>query len=151
MSSLGLNGAEPILATEGPAPSLRAIHGDRTPRMPPEKGTTLIEVVISILVLGIVVLALTTFFQWSLGVFGYVDRKATAESVARSQWEYVKGQEYKSDFSYDVIDAGNYSVNMTASESVAEGMQRIEYTVTSPPQADGEPITVKLQGYKVDR
>ena len=116
-----------------------------------EKGETLIEVVISLLVLGIVAAAMAGFFQWSLGVFGYVDRKATAESVARSQWEYVKSQEYSANFTYGIIDVDGYSIDMIASANVTGGVQRMTYRVTSPPQADGPPVTVELQGYKVDR
>ena len=116
-----------------------------------QKGATLIEVVISILVLGIVGAAIVNSFQWSFGVFGYVDRKATAESVARSQWEYVKTQAYSANFAYDILDAGSYSIAMTDNETVASGKQRMEYTVTSPAQADGHKVTVTLEGYKVDR
>ena len=117
-----------------------------------EKGETLIEVVISILVLAIVAATMAGFFQWSLGVFGYVDRKATAESVARSQWEYVKSQEYSANFTYGIIDVDGYSIEMLADNAtVTSGVQRMTYKVTSPPQSDGKEVTVALEGYKVDR
>ena len=117
-----------------------------------EKGESLIEVVISLLVLGIVAAAMAGFFQWSLGVFGYVDRKATAESVARSQWEYVKSQEYSDNFTYGIINVEGYSIEMKDDNTtVTSGVQRMTYKVTSPPQADGPPVTVELEGYKVDR
>ncbi len=116
-----------------------------------QRGATLIEVVISILILGIVGAAILRGFQWSLGIFGYVDRKATAESVARSQWEFVKTQPYSVDFDYERVDSGSYSIAMTDNATLANGRQRIVYTVTSPPQADGERVTVSLEGYKVDR
>ena len=117
-----------------------------------EKGETLIEVVISILVLAIVAVTMAGFFRWSLGVFGYVDRKATAESVARSQWEYVKSKTYSDNFDYGFITVDGYSIEMLADNTtVTSGVQRMTYRVTSPPQADGPPVTVALQGYKVDR
>ncbi len=116
-----------------------------------QRGETLIEVVISILVLGIVAVAILASFRWSLVQFGYVDRKATAESVARSQWEYVKTQQYRDDLAYDRLVVPGYSIEMTAGQNVESGKQKITYTVTSPPQADGQAVTVALEGYKVDR
>jgi prepilin-type N-terminal cleavage/methylation domain-containing protein len=121
-----------------------------------EKGFTLIEVVISILVLGIVGAAIVGYFQWSFGVFGYVDRKATAESLARTEMEVIKSLSYdEAAASYDPGTApypSTYDVtnSVTANVTGTLGMQKITVTVYDTRPNHGEAV-VTLEGYKLNR
>ncbi len=71
-----------------------------------EKGLSLMEVVIALALLGVIGLAfLGALSTASKGVF-VTDERATAESLARSEMEYVKRQPYAEDdyipWAYDV-------------------------------------------------
>lgn len=58
------------------------------------RGFTMIEVVIAMLLLGMVGMAVLTSLSYASTVLVTVDRRATAESVAKTQMEYVKSQGY---------------------------------------------------------
>jgi prepilin-type N-terminal cleavage/methylation domain-containing protein len=119
-----------------------------------ERGVTLIEVVISIAILGVIAAGIVGYFQWSFGIFGYTDRKATAESLARSQMEQVKSTMYNSAGVYPTIipPDSNYSITSSSSNVTGiNGMQKIVVTVTGPLQANGQPLNITLEGYKLSR
>ena len=59
-----------------------------------EKGFSLIEVVIALLLLGIIGVALLSGLATASKAIYIADERATAESLARSQMEYVKNQNY---------------------------------------------------------
>ena len=71
------------------------------------RGFTLIEVVIAMGLLGIIGVAVLTALSYASTMLIVADRRATAESVAKTQMEYVKSQDY-------VLapngGAGNYSI-----------------------------------------
>ena len=70
----------------------------------------------------------------------------TAESLTRSQMEYIKQQDYQSTGEYETIQhPAYYAINWTAVE-LAEGKQEIKITVSH----NGETVLV-LEGYKVNR
>jgi len=87
-----------------------------------EKGFTLIEVVLALALLGVVATAfLSAMATGSLAIF-IADERATAESLARTQMESVRNQDYI-DYSEDPHDvyytigtpAGSgYSVDLSA-------------------------------------
>jgi prepilin-type N-terminal cleavage/methylation domain-containing protein len=115
--------------------------------MKSRNGFSLIEVAISIAVLGIIALAIVGYFQWSFGVFGYTDRKATAESMARSQMEKIKSDPWSDGGVYTSVSVSGYTISYTAS-NVAAGMQKITVTAfRNNVPAD----TVTLEGYKQNR
>ena len=58
------------------------------------RGFTLIEVVIAMLLLGIIGVAVLSSLSYASTVLITVDRRATAESLAKSQMEYIKSQDY---------------------------------------------------------
>ncbi|MCJ7791593.1 MAG: type II secretion system GspH family protein [Dehalococcoidia bacterium] len=60
------------------------------------RGFTLIEVVIAMVLLGIIGVAVLSALSYASSVLIIVDRRATAESLAKSQMEYVKNQSYNS-------------------------------------------------------
>ncbi len=59
-----------------------------------EKGFTLIEVMIALLLLGIIAVAFLGALATASRALIIADERATAESLARSQMEYVKSQAY---------------------------------------------------------
>ena len=58
------------------------------------RGFSLIEVSIAIALIGIVVVGILSALSYASMVLIIADREATAESLARSQIEYVKNQDY---------------------------------------------------------
>lgn len=60
------------------------------------RGFTMIEVVIAMLLLGIIGVAVLTSLSYASTVLIMTDRRATAESLAKTQMEYVKSQNYTS-------------------------------------------------------
>ena len=58
------------------------------------RGFTLIEVTIAIALMGIIAVAILTAFSAATMALIITDRRATAESLARSQMEYVKNSYY---------------------------------------------------------
>jgi len=66
-----------------------------------EKGFTLIGVIIALALLGVVAVAFFSALSTASKVISITDERATAESLARSQIEYVKNQLYITD-----LDAG---------------------------------------------
>lgn len=118
-----------------------------------ESGTTLLETVVALAVLGIIAVTFLSGLVTSSKATFIVDERATAESLARSQMEWVQSASYNITGYYPApIPSGtdyiNYSANITA-ESLHDpddGIQKITVTI----MRSGEPV-FKLEGYKVDR
>jgi len=66
-----------------------------------EKGISIIEVVIAIALLGVIGVAFLSGLAAASKVIYVADERATAESLARSQMEYVKNQPYDTAAVYD--------------------------------------------------
>jgi len=119
------------------------------------RGFTLIEVTIAIALLGIIAVTILTALSTASVALIIADRRATAESLARSQMEYVKNQDYINyhesghgkyaeiggyTANYDVattvepIDPDNYQPytynNSTGTFDNDDGIQKITVTVT---------------------
>ena len=60
-----------------------------------ERGFSIIEVLIALAVLGIVAVSFLMAINTTTQAVFIADEKATAESIARSQLEYVRQQEYE--------------------------------------------------------
>ncbi len=76
--------------------------------MKSEKGFSLIEVVIAIALLGIVAVAFLGALATGSRVIFIADERATAESLARTQMEYVRNQDYSdAPWNYDVTSITN--------------------------------------------
>ena len=58
------------------------------------RGFTLVEVVIAMGLLGIIGVAVLTALSYASTMLIVADRRATAESLAKTQMEYVKSQDY---------------------------------------------------------
>ena len=117
-----------------------------------ERGVTLIEVVISIAVLGIVAVAVMGYLRWSTTVFHDTDVRATAESVARTEMERIKGMQYVDEItSYNGTSSfSGFAITNTVA-STTPGLQLITVTVVRSvdPVVGSRPVTV--EGYKQKR
>lgn len=71
--------------------------------MKKEKGFTLIEVLIALSILGIIGIAFLGALATASKAVVIADERASAESLSRSEMEYVKSQDYSSvDWSYEL-------------------------------------------------
>ncbi len=142
-----------------------------------ERGFSLIEVIIALALLGIIAVAFLGAMATASKALFIADERTTAESLARSQMEYVKSQSYSTinvDWYYTVTDLGRsssdppdwwdtgdpgnppllsgnyagYSVEASADEDDDNvGIQMITVTVSH----HDKPEVITLEGYKVKR
>ncbi|MCK4369080.1 MAG: type II secretion system protein [Dehalococcoidales bacterium] len=138
-----------------------------------EKGFTLIGVMIALLLLGIIAVALLGALATASNAIFIADERATAESLARTEMEYIKNCEYEylsAPWSYELpsnppswdtthaLPAGYDGYSLTVDGNLFdadgdddvdpddEGIQKIIVTVK---HHDKEVIT--LENYKVER
>lgn len=136
-----------------------------------QKGMTLIEVLIAIALLGMIAVPFLTALSTSSRALIIADERTTAESLVRSEIEYVRSQDYcNAPWSYNVNSTGStpssdppcwpvashalpdnckdYSLTVDASLIDGEdvGIQNITVTV----ERDGE-VVLTTSTYKVDR
>jgi len=72
-------------------------------RLRKQRGFTLIEVIIALALLGIIAIAFLGALATASTAIIIADERTTAESLARSQMEYVKSQDYSDNqWSYEV-------------------------------------------------
>jgi len=123
------------------------------------RGFTLIEVLIAIALVGMIAIAFLSALATASTVLILADERATAESLARSQLEYVKNSDYddiNNPPQYSKIDPAfipdGYDIDIEAVRldpdpdnppSEDDGIQKIKVTVS---RDDKEVITV--EGYK---
>ena len=128
-----------------------------------EKGFTLVEVIIALAVLSIIGVAILGSLSGASKALFVADERVTAESLARSQMEYIKSANYTVapwtyelpaisppwDASYTLPNGyDDYSANVTAEplHAMDDGVQKITVTIR---HHDKEIIT--LNNYKVCR
>jgi len=140
-----------------------------------QRGFGLVEVIIALGLLGIIGIAFLGALATSSSAVMISDERATAESLARSEMEYVKSQEYSSTpWSYELPSGTSPTgqlpewwdpdhalppgyENYTATAEVEwldpvgdgsnndDGLQKITITVTFVPE---EKTVIILEGYK---
>lgn len=128
-----------------------------------EKGFTLIEVIIAMALLGIIAIAFLGGLVSASSAIIIADQRATAESLARSQMEYVKNQDYDSINNppqYTLLSdtPAGYTIEIDAERLDPEGdgfdnddgLQKITVTIT-PPGDIPEKRAITLEDYKVER
>jgi prepilin-type N-terminal cleavage/methylation domain-containing protein len=138
-----------------------------------QKGTTLIEVLIAIALLGLIAVPFLTALSTSSRGVIIADERTTAESLVRSEMEYVKNCDYHSTgFSYEVPPTANntpwggfhalddryagYSVNVTGvpidpdtGEALSSGDKNIQnITVRVYHWGEDEPV-LTTSTYKI--
>lgn len=68
-----------------------------------QRGFTLIEVLVTIALIGFIAIAFTSFMSAAASSLIHADERTIAESLARSQLEYVKNQTYDPEGMYNKI------------------------------------------------
>jgi prepilin-type N-terminal cleavage/methylation domain-containing protein len=113
-----------------------------------DKGFAFIETVVAVALLGIVAVIFLGSIGTSTSATVVSDEQATAESLARSEAEYIKSCAYQSSYQLDpVLDIPvGWSVLEPAVEVLDVGLQKVTITV----QRDGEE-KLSVMMYKVDR
>jgi len=124
-----------------------------------ERGFTFVEVVIALAILGVIAAGFLMALATASKAIIIADERTTAESLARSQMEYVKKQGYDGTNNppqYAVVSdiPSTYSIDISAVRLDPEGdgtgdddgIQKIIITVDH----QGEPV-ITLVGYKADR
>ncbi len=123
-----------------------------------EKGFLLIETLVALAILGIIAVGLLSGLATAAKATFIIDERTTATSLAKSQMEYVKNQNYdniNNPPQYDLLSdlPTSFSVTITASRLDPEGdgpdddgIQSIVVTVIR-----GSRSIVTLESYKVDR
>jgi prepilin-type N-terminal cleavage/methylation domain-containing protein len=105
------------------------------------RGFTLIEVTIAIALLGIIAVTILTALSTASVALIIADRRATAESLARSQMEYVKNQAYQEGgyINYHVPGHGKYGEieGYTANYDVDTTVEPIDPNTYVPYHEDG--------------
>lgn len=116
-----------------------------------ERGQTLIEVLIGVILLAVVILGLLQGL--SVGVWGTINvsQRSTALNLARSQLEYIKSQPYDGEepFEYDIIPdvPAGFQVEISdVAELTEDALQQVTITVT---YLQGK--SVGFVGYKAAR
>jgi prepilin-type N-terminal cleavage/methylation domain-containing protein len=79
--------------------------------MKSEKGFSLLEVMLAVALIGIIAVALLLGLGGASRTMSIADERATAESLARSQMEYIKNQPYSDVQWYYEVDESNRTVH----------------------------------------
>lgn len=110
-----------------------------------EKGYALVEVLVALALTGIIAVAFLLALATSSKAILVADERATAESLARSQMEFVKSQTYAASYTAPIpqiyLDTG-YTATIGV-DSARAFLQKI--TVTIQHQGD---VVMTLEGYK---
>ena len=132
---------------------LRLSSKVRTALQGRSRGLTLVEIVIAMALIAIIAVAFLGGLSNAIMSLVVADVRTTAESLARSEMEYVKSQSYEDapwDYEYDPPAYDGYAVEVRAEplDEIDDGIQKI--TVTVSHHSRTEPV-ITLEGYKADR
>jgi len=124
-----------------------------------QKGFSLIEVLVAMALLGVLGVTVPSALSGAIGATNSMNRHTTAESIARSQMDYIQDQTYDDtndppvyDVISDVPDGYSFATPMAARLDPRgdgfdndDGLQEITVTVQ-----DGAKIAYTLIDYKVN-
>ena len=128
-------------------------------------GFSLIEVMIALAILGLVAVAFLSGLSTSLKAVFISDERSTAQTLAQSQMEYVKSQDYDESTeppqyveNVDLTPSG-YTVDISAERLNPEGdgtddddgLQKITITIYHSEVVDEDEKVFTLEDYKVNR
>jgi prepilin-type N-terminal cleavage/methylation domain-containing protein len=133
-----------------------------------EKGFSLLEVALAMALLGVVAVAFLTALATGSRTIFIADERATAESLARTQMEYVRQQPYDANLdtghpTYNIIPAGDipagYEVDVSAERldykndgnSNDDGIQSVTVTITHTVEGEAPKEILTLEGYRARR
>jgi type II secretory pathway pseudopilin PulG len=128
-----------------------------------EKGYTLIGTIIALALLGVIAVAFLGALVTASNALIITDKHATAESLARSQMEYVKSQgydAYNNPPQYALITniPADYSIVVSAARldrgqgtTIDTGIQKITVTIYHPAEEIEGNKVITLEDYKVNR
>ncbi|MFC1993186.1 type II secretion system protein [Chloroflexota bacterium] len=120
-----------------------------------ESGIILTETVVALAILGIIAVPFLSGLATTSKAAFIADEQATAESLVRTQMEWVKNADYvysATEYSPAPMPGGkdyiNYSTTITAEpiHDPDDGIQKITITVKH-----SDNTVIKLEGYKADR
>lgn len=120
--------------------------------MKSEEGFSLLEVLVSLMILAMIGLAFLSALATGTKATLIMDERATARNLACSQMEYVKSQDYTASYPPAAIPSGKdyvgYSVNITAEplHDPDEGIQKITVKIEH-----NNKVVTTLEAYKVNR
>jgi len=128
------------------------------------RGFSLIEVSIAIALIGIIVVGILSALSYASMVLIIADRQATAESLARSQIEYIKNQWPYIDYSKEdhpeyltvpTLDGEDYEIELVVDELVVDPdqskLQKITVIVSYDIVRPGNKVVedkLTVEGYK---
>jgi len=121
--------------------------------MKKEKGFTAIEVIVALALLGIIAVAFLGGLATASKAIFIADERTTAESLARSQMEYIKNLPYEYEATQYGIDPNltldGYALSVTADplRDPDDGIQKITVTIGH----HDKPEVIVLEDYKVNR
>ena len=115
-----------------------------------ETGLALVETLITIAVLGIAIVAFAVAMSTGALAVSESDQEVTAQSLARTQMEYIKGYPYDPvATTYPTINTtDNYSISVAVT-SVPEADENIQ-KVTATISRDAQALLI-IEEYKVKR
>ena len=116
-----------------------------------QRGAGLAEVLVALLVTATAVVIFVSSLYSGSRTVGIIYERTTAENLARSQLEYVKGQEYAvAPTTYAILPSVPHGFSISAEASAIEerdeNIQRITVTV----RRNGETL-MALEDFKVNR
>ncbi len=115
-----------------------------------QSGLTLVEMLVSVAILGIITVALFNGFSTASRGVSIADERETAKNLAESQMEYVKDQVYAASYAPSPElsnEYAGYSANISVSTVPARDGNIQKITVIVKHQ-DKE--VTRLEGYKVN-
>jgi prepilin-type N-terminal cleavage/methylation domain-containing protein len=127
----------------------RSTRPEKIP-MKSERGFSLIEILLSLALIGILAVVFLATFSTGSRVLILTDKQETAKNVAECQMEYVQNQPFAASYSaapigteYHGYSAGIATANVTSRDG---NIQKITVIIT----CDGEEVT-RLEGFKTRR
>lgn len=116
-----------------------------------QRGAGLVEVLVALLITGTAVVIFISSLYTGSRTVGIIYERTTAENLARSQLEYVKGQEYAAvPTTYEVLPSMPPDFTISAEASAIEERDENIQKVTVTVYRNGE-TKLALEDFKVNR